>query len=58
VAASIPLIVTPGDLRSRRRRAWLVVASVLVALGAVIPAAQRVARTREGVVLMLDRGRP
>jgi hypothetical protein len=58
VVASIPLIVTEGDRRSRQRRAWLATAGLLLALGAVTHGVHRVARTNEGIVLMLARGRP
>lgn len=58
IAASIPLIVTAGDLRSRRRRACLAAVCMLIGVGAVIPAAHYVARTKERLVLMLEKGRP
>jgi succinoglycan biosynthesis transport protein ExoP len=58
VVASIPLIVTPGDRRSRQRRVWLATASLLLALGAVAHTARGVARTSDDIVLMLARGRP
>ncbi len=55
VVASIPLIVTDGDLRARRRRAVLVAASLLVGLGLMVHTVHGVAQTKEGVVLMLAR---
>jgi hypothetical protein len=58
VVASIPLIVTEGDRRSRQRRAWLATAGLLLVLGVVTHGVHRVARTNEGIVLMLARGRP
>jgi len=58
VVASIPLIVTAGDRRASRRRIWLAAASVLLALGFLTHAVHRVARTSEGIVLLMAKGRP
>lgn len=55
VVVSIPLIVTDGGLRARRRRAFLVAASLLVGLAVMVHTVHRVARTNEDVVLMLGR---
>jgi uncharacterized protein involved in exopolysaccharide biosynthesis len=55
VVASIPLIVTDGDHRARRRRNVLVAASLLVGLGLMVHAVHGVSETKEGVVLMLTR---
>ena len=55
VVASIPLIVTDGDLRARRRRAVLAAASLLVGLGLMVHTVHGVAHTKEGVVLLLAR---
>jgi protein tyrosine kinase modulator len=58
VVASIPRIVTAGDRRSHHRRVCLAAASLLLAVGVVAHGVHRVARTKEGIVLMLARGRP
>jgi succinoglycan biosynthesis transport protein ExoP len=55
VVASIPLIVTDRDRWVRRRRAALVTASLLVGLGLMVHTVHGIARTNEGVVLMLAR---
>jgi succinoglycan biosynthesis transport protein ExoP len=57
VAAGIPLIVTPGDRRARRRHALLGAVSVLIAIGLVVPAIRYAARSADGVAALLDRGR-
>jgi polysaccharide chain length determinant protein (PEP-CTERM system associated) len=58
VLVSIPLIVTAGDRRAHQRRLWLAAAGLLLALGVVAQGVNRVARTNEGIVLMMARGRP
>lgn len=55
VVASIPLIVTDRDRAAHRRRAVLVAASLVVGLGLLVHTVHRVARTKDGVVLMLAR---
>ena len=55
LVASIPLIVTDRDVRARRRRAVLVAASLLAGVGLMVHTLSDIARTKEGVVLMLAR---
>jgi polysaccharide biosynthesis transport protein len=58
VVAAIPRMVTAGDLRSGRRRAWLAAVSLLLCIGFVVHTVRGAARTSEGLVSMLARGRP
>ena len=58
IAARIPMIVTAGDRRAHHRRVWLATAGLLLAVGVVAHGVHRVARTNEGIVLMMARGRP
>lgn len=58
VVARIPLIVTAGDLRFRRRRFGLAVVGLLLGVGVVVHTVHSVARTNEGLVSMLARSRP
>jgi succinoglycan biosynthesis transport protein ExoP len=58
IAAGIPLIVTPRDLRVQRRNVLVAVVSVLIGVTLVIPALRHAARTSDGVAALLERGRP
>jgi polysaccharide chain length determinant protein (PEP-CTERM system associated) len=58
VLASIPLIVTPGDVRSRRRRFGLGVAAVLLTMGVLVHVVYDASRTSDSLVSALARGRP
>jgi polysaccharide chain length determinant protein (PEP-CTERM system associated) len=55
IVTSIPVIVTAGALRARRRRAALIAACTVVALAAVVQGTHRFTRTKESVALMLSR---
>ena len=58
VAASIPRIVTAGDLRSRRRRLCVAALSLVLGMGVVVHTVHSMARTSDVLVSMLGRGRP
>lgn len=58
VLASIPLIVTAGDIRARRRRFGLGAVTFLLAMGVLVHAVHGVARTSDTLVSALARGRP
>jgi len=55
VLASIPVIVTAGDRRARRRRFAMGTLAVLLALGGIVHASHRFARTKVGLTAMLSR---
>jgi succinoglycan biosynthesis transport protein ExoP len=56
--ASIPLIVTAGDLRARRRRFGFAAVSFLLGMAVVVHSIHAVSRTSELLVSVLARSRP
>src|SRR5438552_674860 len=57
VLASIPLLETTGDRRRQRLRFGIAAVAVLLGLGLVVQAVRGVARSEEGIVAALVRGR-